>query len=203
MLTAYVFSLVVGGGFMALSVLGDLFGGADVGDVDLDVDLDIDLDVDVDMDGGGGATGAFKILSLRTVVYALFGFGAVGTSLTRFWGAEAVLQTAVYATVGAALTGLVGSAFFGFMKRSATGDRLGDDSFVGLSGKVTLPLSAGSVGKVKVFRGDRGYTLRALAHGSVEDVDPGTWADVVVVEMDGGVARVIPVDDPLLLPSDE
>jgi len=203
MLTAYVFSLVVGGGFMALSVLGDLFGGADVGDVDVDLDVDLDVDVDMDVDSGGAGAGAFKILSLRTVVYALFGFGAVGTSLTRVWGAEAALQTAVYATVGAALTGLVGSVFFGFMKRSATGDRLGDSSFVGLSGKVTLPLSAGSAGQVTVFRGDRGYRLRALAHGSVEDGDPGTWANVVVVEMDGGVARVIPVDDPLLLPSDE
>jgi hypothetical protein len=55
----YVFTLVLGGGFLALSVLGDLFGGH--GDVEIDGDLggfdgDLSLDaghVDFDLDAGG------------------------------------------------------------------------------------------------------------------------------------------------------
>ncbi len=194
----YLFSLVLGGGFMVLSILGDLLGGADVADVDLDVDADVDLDADA---GGGDA--AFKILSLRTFVYALFGFGAVGTLLDRIWGPENPGLTAAFATTGGVVTGLLASAVFGFLKRSDSGERLGEGSFVGLTGKVTLPLDVGSPGQVSVFRGDRRYTLRALPHGSADSQDSAQWADIIVVEMDGGVARVIPVDHSLRLPPEE
>jgi len=50
----YVFSLVLGGGFLALSVFGDLFGGH--GDIDLDADLGGDLELDagaLDLHAGG------------------------------------------------------------------------------------------------------------------------------------------------------
>jgi hypothetical protein len=57
MVALYVFSLVLGGGFLALSVFGDLFGGH--GDVEFDGHLELDaggMDVDVgdfDLDAGG------------------------------------------------------------------------------------------------------------------------------------------------------
>jgi hypothetical protein len=57
MVSLYVFSLILGGGFLAMSVLGDLFGGH--GDVDMDTDLggfDGHLELDaggLDMDAGG------------------------------------------------------------------------------------------------------------------------------------------------------
>ena len=57
MVSLYVFSLILGGGFLALSVFGDLFGGH--GDVDLDGDLggfDGHLELDaggIDLDAGG------------------------------------------------------------------------------------------------------------------------------------------------------
>ena len=54
MVTLYVFCLVLGGGFLGVSLLGDLFGGGDVGDVAIDGDVSLDfdghVDVDVDMD---------------------------------------------------------------------------------------------------------------------------------------------------------
>ena len=81
MLGLYVFSLVLGGGFLAFSLLGDGIGGGHH---------------DVGWDGGGvgDASGvddgfldghdlhASKIFSLRMVIYGLFGFGAVGTVLS-------------------------------------------------------------------------------------------------------------------------
>ncbi|MBT8397341.1 MAG: hypothetical protein HKO65_12995 [Gemmatimonadetes bacterium] len=57
MVALYVFSLILGGGFLAMSVLGDLLGGH--GDVDLDGDLggfDGNLELDaggIDIDAGG------------------------------------------------------------------------------------------------------------------------------------------------------
>ena len=57
MVALYVFSLILGGGFLAMSVFGDLFGGH--GDVDLQGDLGgfdghLELDVGgVDLDAGG------------------------------------------------------------------------------------------------------------------------------------------------------
>jgi hypothetical protein len=57
MVSLYVFSLILGGGFLAMSVFGDLFGGH--GDVDLDGDLggfDGHLELDaggIDLDTGG------------------------------------------------------------------------------------------------------------------------------------------------------
>jgi len=57
MISLYVFSLILGGGFLAMSVLGDLFGGH--GDVELDGDLggfDGHLELDaggLDLDAGG------------------------------------------------------------------------------------------------------------------------------------------------------
>ena len=198
MTVAYVIALVVGGGFMALSLFSDFLEGADV---DLDADFDMDADVDVELGGGGGGgAGALKILSLRTAVYALFGFGAVGVMLGRLWGPDNASQTAVFATAGGLATGMVASALFGLLKRSDSGDRLGEASFVGLTGKVTLPLDESSPGRVSVFRGDRRIALRALPHASADNTDPGTWSDVIVVEMDAGIARVIPVDDTLELP---
>ena len=55
MVSLYVFSLILGGGFLAMSVLGDLLGGH--GDVDADIggfDGDLELEAGgLDFDGGG------------------------------------------------------------------------------------------------------------------------------------------------------
>jgi len=50
MVSLYVFSLILGGGFLAMSVLGDLFGGH--GDVDVGGDLG-GFDGHLDLDAGG------------------------------------------------------------------------------------------------------------------------------------------------------
>jgi hypothetical protein len=199
MAVAYIFALVVGGGFMALSLLGDVAGGGDVADVDLDLDLDLDADLDVDA-GGGSDVNALKILSLRTLVYALFGFGAVGTILTQMWGGAQASQTALFATAGGVATGFIASALFGFLRRSEVGDRAGEASFVGLPGFVSLPIGPGSPGQVTVLRGDRSFRIRALPHDTAGHLDPGAWKEVLVVEMDAGIARVVPVDEELRLP---
>lgn len=202
----YVFTLVLGGGFLLLSVLGDIFGA----DADMELDGgDLDLsdmgeaagslsdaadagDVS-DLADAGDAAPALKILSIRSIVYALFGFGAVGTILTQFTG-QGFMAVLISAIVGGLLCGTLVTAAFHWLKVTDVQHRAGDRGFVGLTGSITLPLAEGSAGSIVVERGQRRVTLRALPHETAEG-DPGTWRRVMVVEMRDGIARVAPGEE--------
>ena len=225
MVALYVFSLIVGGSFLALAMFGDIFGGhadvdmdtdlagfdgdlsLDAGHVDLDmdmghVDLDVDagdLDVDVahaDVDADASHV-ASKIFSIRTLIYSLFGFGAVGTALTYLTSSNPLVTAGL-----AVLTGLASGAFvntlFGYVKGSESGALLSEQTYEGLQGRISLPMRQGVPGTVVLERGGRRLTLRALPHASGEG-DPTTWTSVFVVEMEKGVARVAPIDEEMLL----
>ena len=209
MLPVYIFCLVLGGGLLLLSLLGDAFGDT-ASDLDLDVSGDLSLDIDgADIDSSaldlgdadahaGDGTQASRILSIRTLTYALFGFGAVGTLLGVF-GSAGSTTTLGLALTGGFLAGALVTGVFRYLETTDTGAQVSDASFVGLSGTVTLPITEGSAGSVTVRRGQRQVTLRALPHESVRDLDPTEWRSVVVVEMEHGVARVAPADDGLTL----
>lgn len=223
MVSLYVFSLILGGGFLALSVFGDLFGGH--GDVDLGGDLDgfdghMELGAGgVDLDGGGldidaghldvGAAHAEldadaghlapKIFSIRTLFYSLFGFGSVGTLLTYVWSGNPLL-TAAFAILSGLASGAVINSAFAYVKRSESGMLQNEASYSGLSGRVTIPIRPGIPGKVVVERGGRRLELRALPHPSGQG-DPTTWKAVFVVDMEKGVAKVAPIDESMLLGS--
>lgn len=225
MAALYVFTLVLGGGFLALSVFGDLFGGH--GDVEFDGDLggfdgDLSLDaggVEIDLDAGGFEMDAghlevdsvhaelqseadfagAKIFSIRTLFYSFFGFGAVGSLLTFLLGGGPVL-TPVFAIAGGLASGALINTAFGLVRRSESGALQTEDSFTGLSGRVTLPIRDGLPGKIVVERGGRRVEVRALPHATAsEQGDPESWKSVFVVDMEKGVARVAPFDDELLL----
>lgn len=214
MLAVYIFCFVLGGSLMAISVMGDVFGDADV-DLDIDTpDFDLELDAgDVDFDAGGAdldvdpgdleldgeaTTDAIKIFSIRTLIYTMFGFGAVG-SLLSLLGAGNFLSVLAFAVAGGLLSGAVVTAVFNYLRRTDTGAQLPDTTFVGLSGTVTLPITEVSAGTVAVERGHRRISLRALPHPSADTEDPSTWSSVIVVEMEEGVARVVPVEEDLAL----
>lgn len=178
MLTLYLFALLVGGGLLAFSLLG--------GD-----------------DGAGAQHDALsgdnplQFLSLRTLTYFLFVFGGVGTVLSWAWtGAAApiVLLLSVAAGMG---IGALASLTFRYLRRTDSGMLESEESFVGLSGRVIVPLRHGAVGKVLVQRGDRAYELLARAFDTT-GADPGGWTSVVVVEMTRGTALVSPLDEPTL-----
>jgi len=223
MIALYVFSLILGGGFLAMSVFGDLFGGH--GDVDMGGDLggfDGHMELGaggVDVDAGGlevdaghldvGAAqphldsdashAATKIFSIRTLFYSLFGFGSVGTFLTFVWGGAPFLTVAFAVASGLASGAVINSAF-AYVKRSESGMLETEATYAGLQGRITLPLRLGGGGKVVVERGGRRVELRALPHASGRG-DPSTWKDVFIVEMEKGVARVAPIDEDMMLGS--
>lgn len=197
MLAAYVFALVLGGSFLLLSLLGDIFGSD--AEIEFEGELELDFDADVDMDVGDAdleaePSGASKIFSFRKVVYALFGFGAVGTLLTILDLGSTGLVAAVAALSGIA-AGAIVHGVFGYLGRTESGAHPGDASYVGLTGSVTLPLAEGRPGNIAVRRGHRRVTLRALPHAAGPEADPTTWESVIIIEMEGGVARVAPLED--------
>jgi hypothetical protein len=181
----YIFSLVIGGAFLLLSLFGDAFGT----DVDgLDADVDVDLSPD--------ASGLWQVLSLRSVVYALFGFGAVGTmlSLTGMFG---TLSTVAYAGTAGVLSGALISWVFGLVHRGDSGQRTNDRSFEGLLGDVTVPFGSDGIGQVAVTLGGRRHVLLARPLRSAAE-SPEEWKRIVVVELEQGVARVSPAEPDLL-----
>ncbi len=223
MAALYLFALVLGGGFLALSLLGDFFAAhGDVGfqgdTADLDVGLDaghleveagqvevgaghVDVEsgeVDAGVEAGGWSHAAAKIFSVRTVTYALFGFGAVGSLRTFLWkGSSSVLTIALAVTTGI-LSGWLINAAFRWVRRSESGSLEGEASYEGLTGHVTLPISSGA-GKIVVEKGGRTVELRALTHPSAgAQGDPADWTSVLVVEMRDGVALVAPAGRDLL-----
>jgi membrane protein implicated in regulation of membrane protease activity len=175
----YWFALITGGGMLAASLFGDLFG-ADIDDIDV---------------GEGDGAHAAKILSLRNITYFLFAAGATGLLLT--WTSPlAVVGTAVIS----ASVGIVGATaaalLLNYVKRTESGERDAEDSFVGCTGRLTLPFAADHAGRVMIRRGDREFELRARPF----DADSSAariGTSIIVVEMDGGTALVAPMMETL------
>jgi membrane protein implicated in regulation of membrane protease activity len=227
MVALFAFALILGGGLLLVSLLGDLFGGhgdlgsdvdTDLGldvdtDLDLDVDtdlgLDVDTDLDLDADAGESLTAspdaeigsgdlhlsdAVRIFTIRNLTYFLFGFGGVGTMLHWLSPGLPLWVTTLAAVAAGSLAAGVVALAFGYMRATESGALLGEDSFVGCEARVVLPMREGRVGQVMVRRGDREYELRALPFDA-RAAEPERWRRVVVIEMDGGTARVGPLEE--------
>jgi hypothetical protein len=197
MMAVYLFSLIVGGGLLLLSLLG-----GEGGDLEVDGALDLDgLGDAADVGSAADATdasAASKIFSLRGLIYAMFGFGGTGAVLTGLGMSGP--GTLVGAIVTGLLSGAMVSVVFGYLRRTDSGAKIGDEALEGLTGHVVLPIDADSPGAVVVVRGDRRLRLRALPHGTVEG-DPSNWQRVLVIEVKNGVARVAPLEEDRLLDS--
>ena len=191
MLTAYIFCLAIGGGFLALSFFGDFLEG--------DVDIDTDLDAGADLAGIAHGSGIPQLFSIRAAIYALFGFGAAGSLLHALWGGGQPILTAAIAGGTGLASGALISTVFGYLKRTETGTLRGEQSFVGLAGEVSLEIEPGSRGAVTVRRGDRRIRIRARAADTWHADQPlAAGEPVVVVEMKDGIAAVSPVAPKLL-----
>ena len=179
----YWFALVVGGGMFLFSLFADTDHGGDVhaGDVG---------------EVGHHDLQGFKILSLRNATYFLFAFGVSGVLLTWLWQGGRGLLTALVASALGVLGGAISALTFGWLKRTESGEPLGDASWIGATGQVTIPLSTGGTGKVLVSRGHLEQELLARPFDD-DALEPERWSNVMVVEMRQGIALVAP-NDPAL-----
>lgn len=191
MLSVYLVCLVLGGGFALLSAFGDFLET----DADFDADVDVDFDTDFDVsDTTGGAHAdvghASAIFSLRSLVYTLLGFGATGALLTWTGASPGSPLTIGFALVAGLLVGATVGSFLAYLKRSDTRAMAGDESYVGLPGRVTLPIREGSPGRIVVAKGGKEHAVRALPYPRGASGDPEDWRQVMVLEMRDGVALV-------------
>lgn len=185
MLTAYVSCLGVGGVLLALSLFGDF--------------LDGDADVSVDADATGAADAVSAIFSVRTILYALFGFGAAGTALHLLWDGGRPLGTGLAAAGTGLVSGALASVVFRYLRATEAGMIEGEDAFVGTTGKIALEVGLDSLGFVRLRRGNRRIRVRARLAAAGAGREPlAEGQEVVVVEMKDGVAAVAPVDVKLL-----
>ena len=191
MLTAYIFCLAVGGGFLALSFFGDFLEG--------DVDIDTDVDAGADLDALSHGAGIAQLFSIRAAIYAMFGFGAAGSLLHLIWGGGQPVLTAALAGGTGVASGALISSVFGYLKRTESGALRGEQSFVGLTGEVSLEIAPGSRGSVSVRRGDRRVRIRARVADTYQGAEAlASGQPVVVVEMADGIASVSPIGPKLL-----
>lgn len=202
MLTLFIFSLILGGGLLVVGLLGDFVGS----DVDLDTDVDTDFDPGLEAEAGDGAesvdldpgesgvAAAVRIFSIRNLTYFLFGFGGVGTALAWLAPGTPVWIATLTAVVGGVVAAGMAAVAFGFINATDSGALAGESAFVGCEARVVLPVRHGSGGQVIVQRGVREYELRALPF-DVRAADPERWRRVVVIEMEGGTAKVSPMEE--------
>jgi hypothetical protein len=181
MAALYWFALVLGAGLLLFSLVGDVDGGAD------------GLDPGVDVDGCGGAHG-YEVLSIRTITYFMFAFGAAGV-LLGLAGTGSIVRLLTSLGVGV-VSGGASAAAFRWLGQTQSGQLQDDDSLVGLVGRVVVPLSMFGTGKVEVARSGREIELLARPFDQEPD-QPETWTSVVIVEIEHGMALVTPYTDTL------
>lgn len=205
MIWLYIASAVFGGAFVIPMLMGGLDFDADVGEVDMDIGGDVDFDMDVgadidsgidvtdlDMDAGhGGITGAVgdfvaSLLNFRSIVlgFAFFGvsgivFTVVGTNVLL-----AFITALVLALVAAAINSGITTFVLGHQQSSHVTMR----DVRGASAEVLLPISDGRRGRVRTQIAGQTEYFTALPYKSGHSFEPGE--EVVVVEIDGGMAKV-------------
>jgi membrane protein implicated in regulation of membrane protease activity len=191
-LAIYIGALIIGGVLVAASMfLGGKDAEADHGGHDHDVDHGHDHghgDHDHDHDDGafGDAASWLPLASLRFWTFFLAFGGLAGTALTLL--STGAIVTAIVAVVTGYVSGVAVTQVLRRLRRNEVSSEVGVDDCVGSLGKLTLPVSKNTPGKVRVRIKDRDLDLMATTD---DDGELPTNAEVLVYEMrDDGVALV-------------
>lgn len=186
----YLFFALVGGVLAAVMTIG----GGDI-DADADLDLDVDFDADPDLDTGDLAEGAgsalSSLLSFRTLVFVSAFFGITGLTLPLV-GAGATVTFVLALAVGG-LAGFVNDRLIRWLKRSSGDTRITNDALVGAQARVSVPVEGGRRGRVTVDIDGRSIPMVAEAYRDLRESFAQN-EDVVVIEVENGVARIAPMD---------
>lgn len=190
MLGLYLFALVLGGGLLVLTLLG----GDGESDVGADADIEVEVEADADPGGHHGGIGAGEIvLGLfrpRNLTFLLATFGATGTLLTLS-GAGRLTTAVLAAAMGTVAMVLTHAVFFWIRRTESAVDLVGDVELEGSIGRVVLPLSPGTRGRVACRVGGRELYLTARLSADITD-SVGVGREVVIVRTAEGEAEVIP-----------
>ncbi|MFQ3586817.1 MAG: NfeD family protein [Fimbriimonadaceae bacterium] len=190
--------MVIGGGLIALSLLGS-FGGhgadADVGAGDgIDGGVSGDGGTDgIDHAGDHGDGGFHEHLwlpffSIRFWTYFAFVFGASGLLLSLF-RASAEPLTLILSMGAAVGMGLLVAYLMRWIRSNEADGSARLDDVLGRVGRVTVPIREGQTGRIRVnVKGDEiDYLALADQSGTFDEGE-----EVIVVGVEGNQARVVP-----------
>jgi membrane protein implicated in regulation of membrane protease activity len=181
----YLVSLIIGGFFVLLSILGG-------GDSDAEVDLDADADIDADMDSDGAGTGFVDLLSVRTLfLFAAF-FGLTGVLLGLTESAEVMRFVLSLAT--GLVSGFGGNYLIKSVAYRNVSSILTSDDLKGKTAKVVVPFAATERGQIVVETHGQRHVLSACSFDDSEIRSFQKGDEVVVLAIKGNVASVIRPD---------
>ncbi len=187
MTAVFAFAAIVGWPFLLFFV----FFGGEGGEVDADFDVDLDVGTELEISGGVGggiAAAVLSILSFRSIVFFLAFFGATGLILT------ALSTGSVVALIVAIALGLFAASLnnrvFRYLKSSSVATDVSDRVLSGAVGRITIPISVASKGRITCEVGGRTINLTAVPFDAKEQGEFGVGETVVVVEVNEGTARV-------------
>ena len=200
--TVYIISLIVGGFFVLLSLLG---GDSDTDfGVDTDFDFDADFDVDASLDGGfevdgdidsgaiGAGSGLVDLLSIRTLfLFAAF-FGLTGVLL----GVAGTIEPLriVLSSITGLIAGVGGSFLIKRVGYATVSSNISQKDLAGRTGTVLLPFDASQKGKIEIIA--RGQTIQLLARSVTgsQNISYNKGDEIVIVNLDGQIAEVVKPD---------
>ncbi len=198
MFGVYLFCAVVGIPLLALLA----FGGGDVeGELGIggDVDFDADIGGDVDVSGASGGFGDIswrrRIPASSYVSFVAF-FGGVGV-VSSTLGVAAVTTLILAVVLGIFAAG-VNTALFSVLRNSETDSSMTDKQLEGRIAVVSVPIEGGKRGRVTLDTGGERLQLTAGAADNMPDLSFERGDEVLIVNVEGGVARVVAVDPDLL-----
>lgn len=174
MLFVYIGALIAGAGTILLQVI------LAAGHADVDAHAG-------DVHDGDHDAGAWSVLlSTRFWTFLLLAFGLVGTMLTAFGLAGFGLALGLAVGSGI-LAGLFAALTLRALKRTQATTNASIDDAVGMLARVVVPCAKGRIGKVRVEL--KGQAVDLMAMTSEHELAAGV--EVVVEEVNGGVARVV------------
>lgn len=196
--TVYLISLLVGGFFVLLSLLGGGDTDADA-DVDLAADADLDADTDFHFDADalahsdfGSGPGLVDLLTIRALfLFAAF-FGLTGMLLSWIDAGEPF--TLITSVLTGLVVGLGGNYVIKRVGYAHVSSGVEGGDLKGRTGKVLIPFQNDEHGKITLVA--KGNRLQLVAKAFGEDIaEPFRPGDeVVVVRMNGSIAEVVKPD---------
>lgn len=195
MFGVFVFMAVFGWLFVAVF----LFSAADFDlDVDVDSDVDVDLGADADLDGGSDWSGSAlhlvgALFSFRSLVFFAAFFGLTGLLLS--WLDAGTVLALILAIAIGLFAAVINVKLMDYLKRTSVSSQLKDTKIAGNVGRVVVPISPNSRGKVSVDLDGQVLSLTAMPYNERHNEEYEVGDSVVVVEVKNGSALVTAMDD--------
>lgn len=176
MVWLFVAAFLLGGGLVAMSLLGHHDG-------DTDIDHGHHLD-DV---------GLLAIFSLRNFTWASFAFGGIG--LLGVLTQRSATTSLVSATVAGVLTLLGVHALFQFLRRSEAGDLPSDALVFGTHAQLVLPFNDAGLGMISFRANGQVHEMPARRADEAADLDAANFVECRIEYIENGVAIVQPASN--------